>query len=117
MVGQHLKVRIKKIDIGNNVFELSSKEFTDNPFKNIRTLITEGGEYFAKVIAFPKNRSGILVQIDKVGATALCRVPGAFNKVPYINSKVLIKIYEIHEDKKQVYATLKRDFGGIKDNE
>ena len=112
-VGQNVQVRIKKIDIQNNIFELTAKELLENPFKKIRTIITEGGEYSAKVIGFPKNQSGVLVQIEKIDITALCRVPGTFNKIPYLNDKVLVKIYEIKEDKKQVYATLKRIIGGV----
>lgn len=112
-VGQSLQVRIKKIDIENNMFELNAKELLENPFKNIRTIITEGGEYFAKVIGFPKNQSGVIVQIEQVEVTALCRIPGTFNRIPYLNDKVLIKIYDIQEDKKQIYATLKRIIGGV----
>ena len=113
LVGQGLQVRVKKIDIENNIFELNAKELLENPFKKIRTIITEGGEYFARVIAFPKNQSGVIVQIENIDVTALCRIPGAFNRIPYINDKVLVKIYEIREDKKQIYATLKRIIGGV----
>lgn len=111
-VGQSLQVRIKKIDIEKNIFELNAKELLENPFKKIRTIITEGGEYSAIVIGFPKNQSGVLVQIDRIGVTALCRIPGAFNRIPYLNDKVLIKIYAIEENEKRIYATLKRIIGG-----
>ena len=40
-VGEYLKVRIKKIDIENNIFELNSKDFIKNPFKDIRKYIIE----------------------------------------------------------------------------
>ena len=40
--GDYLKVRIKKVDIESNTFELSSKDFIDNPYKDIRKYITEG---------------------------------------------------------------------------
>ena len=42
--GEYLKVRIKNINISNNIFDLSSKDFIENPYKNIRKYITEGGE-------------------------------------------------------------------------
>ena len=40
-VGDYLQVRIKNIDIENNIFELSAKDFEDNPFKNIRKYIKQ----------------------------------------------------------------------------
>lgn len=39
--GQYLKVRIKKLDLQNNIFELSAKDFIQNPFNDIRKYITE----------------------------------------------------------------------------
>ena len=58
-VGEYLRVKIKKLDISNNVYELSAKEFEENPFKNIRKYIVLNGEYTGTVIAFPKGNSGI----------------------------------------------------------
>ncbi|MGN1302118.1 MAG: S1 RNA-binding domain-containing protein, partial [Clostridia bacterium] len=49
LVGDTLIVKVKKIDAINNVFELSSKELMENPYKNIRKYITENGEYIAKI--------------------------------------------------------------------
>lgn len=40
-VGDSIKVKIKEIDIENNIFRLSSKEFLDNPYKNIRKYLEE----------------------------------------------------------------------------
>lgn len=53
-VGDYLKVKIKKIDIKNNVYELSRKEFEENIFKNIRKYIALNGEYTGTVIALKK---------------------------------------------------------------
>lgn len=53
--GDYLKVKIKTLDIGNNIFELDAKCFLTNPYKSIRKFITEYGEYTGKVIAFPKK--------------------------------------------------------------
>ena len=39
--GEYLKVKIKKLDIQNNIYELDAKCFIDNPYKNIRKYITE----------------------------------------------------------------------------
>ena len=39
--GEYLKVRIKALDIQNNVYELDAKCFLDNPYKAIRKFITE----------------------------------------------------------------------------
>lgn len=107
-VGNYLQVRIKKIDILNNKFELSAKEFEENPFKNIRKYITINGEYTAKVIAFPKNNSGILVQLDNSKITCICRVPARFNNYPHYMDNILIKITEIKENKKLIYGYLMR---------
>ena len=107
-VGDYLKVRVKKIDIENNTFELSAKEFEENPFKNIRKYISVGGEYTGTVIAFPKSNSGVLIQLDNTEVTVLTRVPAKFNNFPHYMSKVLIKITEIKEDKKFIYGYLVR---------
>ena len=106
--GEYLKVRIKKIDIEKNIFELSSKDFIENPYKNIRKYITEGGEYTGKVIAFPKKNSGIIVQLDITNITCLARVPARFNNYPHYLDKVLIKVSEIKENKKLIYGYLMR---------
>lgn len=106
--GEYLKVRVKKIDIQNNIYELSSKEFTSNPFKDIRRYIMENGEYTGKIIAFPKNRSGIIAQLDNTNVTCLVRVPPRFNDYPHYLDNVLIKITEIKENKKMIYGYLMR---------
>ena len=108
MPGQFLKVRIKNIDIQNDIFELSAKEFSTNPFKFIRKFITEDGEYTGKVIAFPKNNSGIIVQLDTTGITCLTRVPPRFNSYPHYLDNVLIKVTEIKENEKKIYGYLMR---------
>lgn len=107
-VGDYLKVRIKSIDIENSKFELSAKEFEENPFKNIKKYITTDGEYTGTVIAFPKNNSGVLVQLDNIEVTVLTRVPARFNSFPHFMSKVLIKVTEIKEEKKFIYGYLVR---------
>lgn len=106
--GEYLKVRVKEIDIDNNIFILSAKEFSNNPFKNIRKYITEGGEYTGKVIAFPKRNSGIIVQLDNSNVTCLSRVPARFNNYPHFSDNVLIKVSEIRENKKLIYGYLMR---------
>ena len=107
-VGDYLKVKIKKIDLQNNIYELSAKDFEENPFLNIRKYITINGEYTGKVMAFPKNNSGILVQLDISQVTVLTRVPARFNSFPHFADKVLIKVTEIKEDKKYIYGYLMR---------
>lgn len=107
-VGDYIKVRIKKMDIENNTFELSAKEFEENPFKNIRRYITVDGEYIGTVIAFPKSNSGVLVQLDNSHVTVLIRIPARFNNFPHFADKVLIKITEIKADKKFIYGYLVR---------
>lgn len=106
--GETLKVRIKNMDLENNVFELSSKDFLENPYKNIRKYIIEGGEYTGKVIAFPKNNSGIIIQLDVTKITALVRIPAKFNSYPHYLDNVLIKITEINQEKKLIYGYLVR---------
>ena len=107
-VGDYLKVRIKEIDIENGMFKLLAKDFEENPFKNIRKYISVGGEYIGIIIAFPKNNSGILVQLNNTQVTVLVRVPARFNNFPHYMDKVLIKITEIKEDKKFIYGYLMR---------
>ena len=106
--GEYLKVRIKDINIEKNLFELSAKDFVQNPYKNIRKYITEGGEYTGKVIAFPKGNSGIITQLDTTSITCLVRVPARFNNYPHYLDNVLIKITEIKENKKMIYGYLMR---------
>ena len=107
-VGEYLKVKIKKIDLQNNIYELLAKDFEENPFTNIRKYITINGEYIGKVIAFPKNNSGVIVQLDNLQVTVLTRIPARFNNFPHFADKVLIKITEIKENKKYVYGYLMR---------
>lgn len=40
-VGESLKVKIKNIDIENNIYELDAKCFIENPYKSIRKYLTE----------------------------------------------------------------------------
>lgn len=106
--GEYLKVRIKQIDIENNIFELSAKDFLENPYKNIRKYIVEGGEYTGRVIAFPKNNSGVIVGLDITNITCLVRIPARFNNYPHFLDNVLIRVSEIKEDKKLIYGYLMR---------
>lgn len=39
--GEYLKVKIKALDIQNNIYELDAKCFLENPYKSIRKFITE----------------------------------------------------------------------------
>lgn len=107
-VGENLKVRIKKFDIENNKFELSAKDFTENPFKNVRKYIVENGEYTGQVIGFPKSNSGIIVQLYNSKVSVLTRVPSRFNQYPHFKDNVLIRITEIKEDRKLIYGYLMR---------
>lgn len=111
-VGNTLIVRIKKLDIDNNVFELSAKDLIENPYKNIRKYIVENGEYIGKVIGYPKQKSGVIVQLENSEVTCLSRIPATFNSIPHLFDKVLIKISEIYESKKLIYGILKRIIGG-----
>ena len=106
--GEYLKVRIINIDTEKDIFELDAKCFLVNPFNNIRKYITENGEYTGKVICFPKQNSGIIVQLDNTEVTCLVRVPAQFRTYPHLYDKVLIKITEIKENKKFIYGYLMR---------
>ena len=108
--GEYLKVKIKKLDIENNIYELDAKCFLENPYKSIRKYITEYGEYTGKVVAFPKKNSGIIVQLDQNNISCLVRVPARFNNYPHYMQNVLIKITEINETKKLIYGYLMRAF-------
>jgi small subunit ribosomal protein S1 len=108
--GDYLKVKIKTLDIGNNIFELDAKCFLTNPYKSIRKFITEYGEYTGKVIAFPKKNSGIIIQLDQSNISCLVRVPTRFNNYPHYMQNVLIKVTEINETKKLIYGYLMRVF-------
>ena len=108
--GDYLKVKIKTLDIENNIFELDAKCFLTNPYKSIRKFITEYGEYTGKVIAFPKKNSGIIIQLDQSNISCLVRVPARFNNYPHYMQNVLIKVTEINETKKHIYGYLRRVF-------
>lgn len=108
--GDYLKVKIKTLDIENNIFELDAKCFLTNPYKSIRKFITEYGEYTGKVIAFPKKYSGIIIQLDQSNISCLVRVPARFNNYPHYMQNVLIKVTEINETKKLIYGYLMRVF-------
>ncbi|MDO5555240.1 MAG: hypothetical protein Q4G09_00870 [Clostridia bacterium] len=107
-VGDSLIVRVKKIDIEQNIIELSAKDLIENPYKKIREYITKNGEYTGVVIGYPREKSGIIVQIDNVEVTCLARVPANFNNIPHLFDKVLVRITEIQEKKKLIYGILKR---------
>ena len=104
-VGDYLQVRLKNMDIKNNIFELSAKDFEENPFKNIRRYISLNREYTGIVIACPKQKSRNLVQLDNANVTCLVRVPARFNNFPHFKDKVLIKVTEIKENKKFLYCS------------
>ena len=89
---------------------MSCKELLDNPYKNIRKYLIEGGEYTGKVIAFPKANSGIIVQLDNTKMTCLIRVPAKFNHYPHYLDNVLIRVSEINTEKKYIYGYLMRIF-------
>lgn len=112
--GEYLKVRIKQIDIENNIYMLSAKEFTINPFLYIRKYIEIGGEYTGKVVAFPKSNSGIIVQLDTTYISCLVRVPARFNNFPHYLDNVLVRITEIKQEKKLIYGYLMRIIEGGK---
>ena len=106
--GEYLKVKIKNIDIQNNIFELDAKCFIENPYKNIRKYIVEHGEYTGTVVAFPKQNSGVIVRLDNTNITCLVRIPARFNNYPHFLDNVLIKVTEIKEKKKLIYGYLVR---------
>lgn len=106
--GDYLKVKIKNIDINRKIYDLSAKDLTHNPFTDIRKYIVENGEYTGKVIAFPKQNSGVVVQLDKAEVTCLARVPARFNKYPHYLDNVLVRITDIKEDRKFLYGYLMR---------
>lgn len=106
--GDYLKVRIKEVNLQNNIFKLSAKDLLENPYKNIRKYIMEGGEYAGKVIGFPKKNSGIIVQLDSTKMTCIVRVPARFNSYPHYLDNVLIRVNEIKEDKKWILGYLMR---------
>lgn len=106
--GNYLKVIIKNIDIDRDIYDLSAKDLIHNPFTDIRKYIVENGEYTGKVISFPKQNSGIIVQLDKAEVTCLARVPARFNKYPHYLDNVLVRITEIKEKRKFIYGYLMR---------
>lgn len=106
--GDYLKVKIKNIDVQNNIFELDAKCFIENPYNSIRKYITENGEYTGKVVAFPKQNSGIIAQLDTTNITCLVRVPARFNNFPHFLDNVLIKVTEINLKSKLIYGYLIR---------
>ena len=116
-----VRVRILSVGVKHIVVELYGKEviikaedLQHTYIVNCKELyspgkyIIEDGEYTGKVIAFPKGNSGIMVQLDVTNITCLARVPARFNDYPHYLDKVLIKVTEIRENKKMIYAYLMR---------
>lgn len=60
------------------------------------------------MVSFPKFNSGIIVQLDNSNVTCLARVPARFNNYPHYLDNVLVKITEIKESQKMIYAYLMR---------
>lgn len=112
--GESLVVKIRRIDIENDKYELSAKDLIENPYKNIRKYIIETGEYRGKVIGFPKGHSGIIVQLNETMVTCLIRVPARFNLYPHYLDEVLVRITEIKEQKKLIYGYLMKVICGGK---
>ena len=52
------------------------------------------------------------MQLDNSDVTCLVRIPAHFNSIPHLFDKVLIRIGEIHENRKLVYGVIKRIIGG-----
>ena len=48
------------------------------------------------------------MQLDNTNVTCLARVPARFNNYPHYLDNVLVKITEIKENKKMIYAYLVR---------
>ena len=64
--------------------------------------------YEPVIISFPKQNSGIIVQLDNTEVTCLVRVPAQFRTYPHLYDKVLVKVTEIKENKKFIYGYLMR---------
>ena len=109
-VGNYLKVRIKEIDIEKNIYKLSAKDFEKDPFEDISRDIKVSSDYKGTVIAIPKDKSGIIVQLDNSQITCKVRLPPGENHYPSYKSKVMVHILEIKEKKRYVYGYLSRKF-------
>ena len=106
--GDYLKVRIKNIDLSNDLIELDAKCFLENPYQNIRKFIEPSGEYTGTVVGFVKKNGNAIVQLDASRVTCIVRIPARFSHIPHFMEKVSVQILEINENKKFISAFLKR---------
>lgn len=66
-----------------------------------------GGEILKEEINIKEILRSI-VQLDNSNVTCMCKVLARFNSFPHFMDKVLIKVTEIQENKKFIYAYLMR---------
>ena len=104
-IGDEIEVKILEIDKENYNLKLSVKELLEDPYKNIRIYITEGGEYIGKITGYAPN--GLYIKLNQ-GVDALAILPIWMNNIPEIESKVLVRIHSIDEKKRKIYCSILR---------
>ena len=104
-VGDRIKVKILEIDKENYDLKVSVKELLEDPYKNIRVYVTEGGEYIGTVTGYAPN--GIYIKLRQ-GIDALSILPIWMKKTPEIGSMVSVRIHSIDEKKRNIYCSILR---------
>lgn len=104
-IGDKIQGIIKKIDIENNVVDISLKEAKDDPYNILINSIKKGGEYVAEVTGIQPY--GIFLTIRE-GMNCLCPFPNWSNFSPSIGEKFVVKIKSIKSDDRKINANLMR---------
>jgi len=104
-VGDIIKVLILEVDKESYNLKVSVKALKEDPYKNIRIYVAEGGEYIGTITGFAPN--GLYVKL-KQGVDSLATFPIWMNKVPNINSKVSVRIHSIDEKERKIYCSIIR---------
>ncbi len=104
-VGDTINVKILEIDKEKYDLKVSVKELLENPYKNIRVYITEGGEYVGSITGYAPN--GIYIKLRQ-GVDALSILPIWMKKAPEIGSMVSVRVHSIDEKKRKIYCSILR---------
>lgn len=110
-ISKHVKVGdkvpgiIKKIDIENNIVNISLKEAKNDPYDNLINSIKKGGEYVAEVTGIQPY--GIFLTIRE-GMNCLCPFPNWSNFSPSMGEKFVVKIKSIKLKDRKINANLMR---------
>ena len=104
-VGDTIKVKVIEIDRENYNLKISVKAILEDPYKNIRIYLTEGGEYIGTITGYAPN--GLYIKLRQ-GVDGLAVIPIWMDTVPNIKSQVAVRIHSIDERNRKIYCSILR---------